>query len=208
MLEKTNLVQTADFNKLEFGQYGSKHMDTAGTAQVETATIVGTITSDGDIVVTVTSSLFTNPVILNVTVADTDTASAVATLVRTALGADSDITNWYAVSGTGADVVLTALYHAANDATLNIAYTNGTSSGLTEDASSVNTTAGAAGDSLNQSDEIIIKKITALAASVVSVKQNKGDVNLLSINIPVGTSIVGHFTNVTFISGEILAYIG
>ncbi|MCI0552562.1 MAG: hypothetical protein L0287_16550, partial [Anaerolineae bacterium] len=48
----------------------------------------------------------------------------------------------FAVSGTGANVILTRLAPAANDATLNISINNGTCIGLTPTPTSANTTAG------------------------------------------------------------------
>jgi hypothetical protein len=50
------------------------------------------------------------------------------------------------VNGTVADVALTKINSAANDATLNIASANGTCTGLTAAPTSANSTAGVAGD--------------------------------------------------------------
>lgn len=112
-------------------------------AQVETATVVGTITGDGDATVIVTGAGITgSPITLNVAVLTGDTASIVAGKIRTAIGANTAITAKYAVSGTGATVVLTKLIPADNDSTLNIDINNGTCSGLTDTPSSANTTAG------------------------------------------------------------------
>jgi phage tail sheath gpL-like len=120
---------------------------TSGVLQVETAVIVGTITLGGNMSVTVTAAGMTgSPKTISVAVLLNDTASQVATKVRVALAADNDVAALFSVGGTGADVALTALQSAANDATLNIAYTNDTCTGLTPDASSNNTTAGVKGD--------------------------------------------------------------
>lgn len=109
--------------------------------------IVGTITGAGNATVTVTAAGMTgSPKDISVAVALNDTDAQVAAKVRTALAADADVTAMFGVSGTGANVVLTALQSAANDATLNIAYTNDTCTGLTPDATSNNTTAGVKGD--------------------------------------------------------------
>lgn len=113
------------------------------TQQVETATIVGTVTLGGDASVIVTAARMTNsPKTVSVAVELGDDASAVATKVKSALALDSDVGAFFAVSGTGADVVLTARLAAPNDTTLNIAYTNDTCTGLTPDATSADTTAG------------------------------------------------------------------
>jgi phage tail sheath protein FI len=120
--------------------------DRSGTAQVETATVVGTITLAGDAEVIVTAAGMTgSPKTFQVPVLLGDTASVVAGKIRTALAADAALTALYAVSGAGANVVLTRLApFAANDATLNIDIDNGTCTGLTPDASSTDTTAGVA----------------------------------------------------------------
>lgn len=76
-----------------------------------------------------------------------DTATIVADRVRQALNNDPVIVAKFIVGGSGANVTLTLrdTNGAANDATLNIAYQSGTSFGLTDDASSVDTTSGVLG---------------------------------------------------------------
>ena len=115
-----------------------------GTKQVETATIVGTVTGDGDATVTITgAALVGSPVVLAVPVLNGDTATVTAGKIRTALNANSAITDWATVGGTGAAISLTRVAAAANDSTMNLAYTNGTCTGLTPGATSANTTEGA-----------------------------------------------------------------
>jgi hypothetical protein len=127
---------------------------TAGTAQVETATCAGTVTAGGNASVVVTASGLTgSPKTLSVAVATSDTATAWAAKVRTALAADVDVAAMFAVSGATTAVVLTRRHavtvptgtleiYSANDATLNISLDNGTSTGITTAATSANTTAG------------------------------------------------------------------
>jgi len=118
---------------------------TNGTQQVNTATIVGTITGSGNATITVTAAGMTgSPHAVSVAVTNGDTASVVAGKCRTALAADADVSSFFAVGGTGATIVLTALLPAANDGTMNIASANGTCTGLTTEASSTATTAGVA----------------------------------------------------------------
>lgn len=112
--------------------------------QVETATIVGTITKEGTATVTVTSALYDEPVVMHVAVALADDAAAVAGKIRSYIV--PILADEFTVSGEGASVVLTAVAPAANDPTLNIAYTNGTCEGLTPDDTSDNTTAGVVAD--------------------------------------------------------------
>lgn len=61
------------------------------------------------------------------------------------LAADPDVSAFFLVSGTGANVVLTTKASQVNDATLNISIANGTCTGLTAAPTSANTTAGVAG---------------------------------------------------------------
>lgn len=120
---------------------------TSGVYQVETAVVVGTITLAGDATFTVTAAGMTgSPKDISVAVALNDTASQVAAKARAALAADADVAALFSVGGTGANVALTRLQSAANDATLNIAYDNDTCTGLTPDATSNDTTAGVKGD--------------------------------------------------------------
>jgi len=116
-----------------------------GTAQVETATIVGTITGDGNADVVLTAAGMTgSPITTVVAVLTDDTPTETAAKMATAMNLDSDITDRFNVASSGADLVVTRLVPAANDATLNIAYDNNTCAGLTGDATSADTTAGSA----------------------------------------------------------------
>ena len=130
----------------------------AGTAQVETATCAGTVTAGGNASVVVTAAGLTgSPKTLSVAVATSDTATAWAAKVRTALAADVDVAAMFAVSGATTAVVLTRRHavtvptgtleiYSANDATLNISLDNDTSTGITTAATSANTTAGVISD--------------------------------------------------------------
>lgn len=112
-------------------------------AQIETATIVGTITTAGNVSVTITAAGMTgSPKTIAVAVALSDTAALIAGKIRTALAADTDVTAKYTVSGATDKVILTAIAPDVNDATLNIAIADGTSVGVTAAPSSANTTAG------------------------------------------------------------------
>ena len=116
-----------------------------GLRQVETATVVATITQAGDATFTVTAANSANLVAgkaIAVTVAINDTAILVAGKARTVLAADSDIGAFFTVGGTGATVVLTAKTAAANDTTMNCASIDGTCIGITAAANSANTVAG------------------------------------------------------------------
>jgi len=130
---------------------------TAGTAQVETATITaaGGCTSDGDMTLTVTSAGMTGSpkaVAVAINTVDHTTAALIAAEARTALAADTDVSGRFAIGGTGADIVLTRkgtttytvngtsvpIYPA--DGVLNVAIPGGL--GVTAAATSTGTTAG------------------------------------------------------------------
>lgn len=113
------------------------------TQQVETATVIGTVTGTGNATVTVTSRDITgSPLAVSVAVTNGDTASVVGGLVRTALAFNQYVSAQFLISGTGANVVLTSHIARANDTTLNIAIANDTCTGLTAAPNSTNTTAG------------------------------------------------------------------
>ena len=115
------------------------------TRQVETATIVGTIINPGNATIIVTAlGLTGSPKTFSVAVLAADVAATVAQKSRWVLGVDADIQAFFTVSGTGANIVLTARVDAPNDATMNISSDNGSCTGLTTEATSVHTLAGAA----------------------------------------------------------------
>jgi hypothetical protein len=122
----------------------------AHAAQVETATVVGTITLAGNATVIVTCTGMTgSPKTFNVAVALNDTAAQVAAKIIAALAADSAVTALFSVGGTGADIVLTKLTVAANITNLNISTDNGTCTGLTTESTSANTVPGVAYDTVS-----------------------------------------------------------
>jgi hypothetical protein len=139
------------------GYYSSATTWVAGTAQVETATAAGTATADGDVTITITASGLTGtPKAIAVPIKSGDTASVWAGKVRTALIADTDVSALFSVSGATTSIVLTRKpsetiegsnisvpFYVANDSTLNIAISAGTT-GVTSAATSVNTTSGVA----------------------------------------------------------------
>lgn len=129
---------------------------TDGAAQVETATASGTITATGNATITVTAAGMTgSPKAISVAVTNGDTATVWAGKVRTALAADTDVSALFTVGGTTTSIAITrkplgtyavgsasVSTYPANDATLNIASTNGTCTGITPASSSANTTSG------------------------------------------------------------------
>ena len=117
----------------------------AGTAQIETAVIVGTITGSGNATITTTDAILAgSPLDTVVAVVSGDTPDTSCTKMAAAMNLVAAITNVFTVVADGPNLVLTRILAAANDATLNIAYTNTTCTGLTPGATSNDTLAGTA----------------------------------------------------------------
>lgn len=138
-----------------------------GVLQQETASIVedvlGTLTA-GNATVTVTAAGMPNsPKAVVVALATNDSQNAVATKVRAALAADSNVGAFFTVGGATNAIILTKRVATANDATLNIAYADTTSAGLTDAATSSNTTAGTA--PATTGDALIYVRVTPLFPS-------------------------------------------
>jgi hypothetical protein len=95
-------------------------------------------------VVVTSAGLAGSPLTVPVAVANNDTAAQVAGKIRAALGLVAAITALFTVGGSGVEVTLTRLIGAADDATLNIATSTGTATGLTAAPTSANTTPGIA----------------------------------------------------------------
>lgn len=134
-------------------KFDSQEWDVAnGFQQIIDNTLVGTITMTGTIIVTVTAAGMTgSPVAVTVNVTDLDTPAEVAGKVVTALNANADVGAFFTASANGAVVTLTAITPAANDATMNAAYTLGTATGLTPNPTSTQVQAGVAPVAPNES---------------------------------------------------------
>jgi len=130
---------------LEFNLVGATY-SADGIQQVLTAVIVEVVPgvlSAGNALVTVTAAGMDNsPKAILVDLAENDDEATVAGKIRAALAADPDVSGFGTISGAGTDVVWTLTTAAANDATANIAYEDGTCVGLAADATSDATTDG------------------------------------------------------------------
>lgn len=133
-------VQVA-YSLLTSGKHRIPHL--IGTQQVETATAAGTVSGSGNAKATITSAIMSgSPRIVTFAVTASDTAAVWAGKARTALSNDPFVSDLYIVSGASTSIILTARHTAVNDATLNIALDNDTSTGITPAPTSTNTTAG------------------------------------------------------------------
>lgn len=115
------------------------------THQVETQTAVVTTVVAGNARCVVTAAgMPGSPVTVTFAVLDADADTVVATKARAALIANANVNGFFVVSGAGADIILTKIIGAANDTTMNFTIEDVTSSGITDDTTSADTTAGAA----------------------------------------------------------------
>jgi hypothetical protein len=122
----------------------------APVAQVETATVVGTVSGSGNATVIVTAAGMTGtPKTISVAVLENDTASDVAGKIRTALGLDAAVIALFNVTGATDKIILTRKTPAADDTSLNISIDNGTCAGLTTAGTSADTTAGVPADTVS-----------------------------------------------------------
>lgn len=117
-----------------------------GTSQVITCVASGTVTEPGNVSVTVAAESITGlPTTLAVAVADNDTAAVWAEKVRAALSANSTLVGLFDVGGTGPFVTLTRKTGSddmayANDTSISLAFSAGTSTGPATTGSSVTIT--------------------------------------------------------------------
>jgi hypothetical protein len=119
----------------------------AGTKQIETITCTaGESTGAGDITLTITAAGMTgSPEAVTVPVGVGDGVNDVGLASRTALAANVIVAAFFDVSGTDADVVLTAKTAAADDVSMDIGFVDTDGTGVTFGAST-DTAAGVAPD--------------------------------------------------------------
>ncbi|MDD5487159.1 MAG: hypothetical protein PHW65_06365, partial [Dehalococcoidales bacterium] len=127
------------------GASGNTEAGVAPVCQIETMEVTHGADGDGTAELTIASALLDGgSKAINVPLLSTDsTADAVAAKFRDALSNDTDISTHFAISGEGANVVLTAKVAAADDDTLDISVTDTGGTGVTF-GSSADTQAGVA----------------------------------------------------------------
>jgi len=170
-----------------------------GTQQIETAVVVITTVTVGNSNWILTASGMTGSAITTVVaLAGGETASQVAAKAAIAMNLDANITALFSVVADGPNVVITRKVAVANDATLNLAYADDTSGGLTDDASSNNTQAGVApteiaavtnisGPGLSMdTEDVTTHDSTAAFEEVVGTILRSGEVSLDIVYDPAG----------------------
>jgi hypothetical protein len=110
-----------------------------GVAQIETITVETGASKAGTLVFRVTAAeMNDSPKDVNVEVTgDDDTANEVATKIRAALNLDDDVSGFFTIGGSDADIVITAKEKVADDATMAMAL---------QDADGTSVTVGASAD--------------------------------------------------------------
>ncbi len=94
----------------------------AGTLQVNTLTVTGTVLRDGNLELTITSAgMDGSPYVIPIEVAEDDEQNDVGLALRTALDADEVVDAFFTVAGGTNTVTFTADEEAANDATFAVA---------------------------------------------------------------------------------------
>ena len=127
----------------------------AGIQQVETAVVVVTVVTVGNAnFILAADGMTGDPITTVVALANGDSADTVATKAAAAMNLDANITAMFKVVANGPNIVITRLIAAANDGTLNLEYADVTSGGLTDDATSNDTTAGVAAVEIAQISNI------------------------------------------------------
>ena len=150
-----------------------------GTPQVETATGIGTIGTAGNAKITVISTAIdSSPLVITFPVTSGQTASQWMAVARVYFSTDPRIQQFFNVSGTEADLVLTRKSpYAGNDATLNMAIANDTCTGITAAPTSTNTTTGVAMASMNEMvfyDASVDVAVTQIGTSAILNTSVKG----------------------------------
>jgi hypothetical protein len=143
-----------------------------GTRQIETATGIGTIVTAGNAKITLTSTaLDSSPLVITFPVSTGQVPSSWMATARAYFSTIPSIQQFFNVSGTGADLILTRKSpYASNDTTLNMAIANDTCSGITAAPTSTNTTAGVAFDAMNELifyDASVDVAVTQIGTSVI-----------------------------------------
>lgn len=116
----------------------------AGTKQQELATCAGTVTTAGNVQITLTSNLFGNSTTL-IAVALADTPTLWAAKVATAMNSGTGPEKNFLWTSSGASLYCTAKFSSGNDSLLNVAIANSTSAGITAAPTSANSISSVAG---------------------------------------------------------------
>ena len=165
-----------------------------GTAQVETMSVTNHVSGTaGTMVFTLTSDIVTgSPLAVNVPILTTaDSDEKVATVIMNALKTVSAITDWYTITTSTADVILTANAKIADDVTLSLDLTNADSTGVTVGAST-STTPGVLAIAQKESIEITgAATSNGIVKVVVTSGGMSGSPNTTYVDLLSGDTVTG-----------------
>jgi len=139
LVEDISLITVEDQEAYSFpdGLTDVYYMDFMGIGtefpyQARTIICTHAATGTGTITLVVTAAGMTgSPVSVALEVTIGDTASEVADLVRTALEDNAQVAAFFTISGSGANVIITAIDNVADDSTMDIAFTDTDTTGVT-----------------------------------------------------------------------------
>lgn len=144
IVQHDSLLYNTDGSVPAYLYFTDSNIYLPGVRQVETCVVVGNITTAGNSIWTITGAgLSGSPVTVNVNLELGWLSSRIAQAALNAINSNVACAAFADWSVNGANLICTKKVVAANDGTLNIAYADDTSNGLTDDASSNDTTAGA-----------------------------------------------------------------
>jgi hypothetical protein len=155
--------------------------------QVETIAVTNGCTQDGVIQIIVTAAgMYNSPKTVNIVVTTTESTTAlVAAKIREALAADEDVSSFFVIGGTEANVIITAIDYAANDNTMALTMVDAPDVGVTVGASE-NTTAGVSG--VAQVETVAVTNAADIAGTL-TVRVTSA--NIASSPIDVSVPIIG-----------------
>jgi len=165
-----------------------------GTAQVETMSVTNHVSGTaGTMVFTLTSdSVVGSPLAVNIPILTAaNSATKVAVVIMNALKTVSAITDWYTITTSTADVILTANAKIADDVTLSLDLTNADDTGVTVGAST-STTPGVL--AINQKESIAVTAVATNSGTVkvvVTSANMSGSPNTTYVDLVAGDTITG-----------------
>lgn len=162
-----------------------------GIQQIESTPIVGAITGSGNATVTMTKAGMTGSALaISVAVLNGDSVYTACTKMAAAMNLNANFSAVLTAYANGSTLVVTCKTAAADDATMNIAYTNDTCTGLTPDATSDGTLAGTAPTAVAQvaniggpglaldSEDVTTHDSTAAFEEVIGTVLRTGEITL------------------------------
>lgn len=178
---KEGRIYNASAAVIAYLHFSNSNVNPPGVKQIETAVVVGTIITAGNSNWTLTAAGMTgSPKVIVVNLALGDTPYVIAAKAAAQFTADAETAAFFDIAASDANLILTRKTPAAGDATMNIAYANGTCAGLTNSLTSSNTRAG----SLSTTNGFPIQQASTVVPSGVFVLPQETDLSTIWIHTP------------------------